>query len=58
MEDMNNKIKKMTIEAIQKYPGNIEQLRNDWPGIIEDILEIAFYEYDQENGITMEHNEM
>lgn len=37
-------IKKMTTEAIQKYPGTIDQLRNDWPGIIEDILEVIAIE--------------
>lgn len=33
-------VNKMTQEAINKYPGTIDQLKKDWPGIIEDIIEI------------------
>ena len=36
-----NTFKQMTQEAINKYPGTIEQLKNDWSGIIEDILEVC-----------------
>ena len=34
----SGKLIEKTQECINKYPGTIEQLRNDWQGIIEDIL--------------------
>ena len=39
-KDINDAINRMTQEAINKYPGTIDQLKKDWPGIIEDIIEI------------------
>jgi hypothetical protein len=36
-----NRIKKMTQEVIDKYPGDIEALRIDWLEIIDNIIEIA-----------------